>query len=236
MELSVVKQLWGNLATTRADLSQSCLLVIQLCPTLYNPMDCSPAGSSVHGISQVRILEWVAIPFSRGPPCTRGQTRDSCIAGRFYILWAIKEVLPGGRLTPAWVESRLSSVFTCPSISPVCPGEGGVSSMYSTRGLSHSVCSLTHSLPSVAVCPFRSVFSFETPPRGKGMNPVTFFLMLPDYVCIFLKTLVILESFCQFPVSFQWEFFHMWMYFWYVCGSTWALCLSSYSPILICFF
>ena len=49
MELSVVKQLWGNLATTRADLSQSCLLVIQLCPTLYNPMDCSPPGSSVHG-------------------------------------------------------------------------------------------------------------------------------------------------------------------------------------------
>ena len=86
MELSVVKQLWGNLATTRADLSQSCLLVIQLCPTLYNPMDCSPPGSSVHGISQARILEWVAIPFSRGPPCTRGQTRVSCIAGRFYIL------------------------------------------------------------------------------------------------------------------------------------------------------
>ena len=38
------------------------VLVAQSCPTLCNAMDCSPPGSSVHGISQVRILEWVAIP------------------------------------------------------------------------------------------------------------------------------------------------------------------------------
>ena len=37
----------------------------QLCPTLYDPMDCSPPGSSVHGILQARILEWVAMPSSR---------------------------------------------------------------------------------------------------------------------------------------------------------------------------
>ena len=36
------------------------------CPTLCNPMDCSPAGSPVHGILQARILEWVIIPFSKG--------------------------------------------------------------------------------------------------------------------------------------------------------------------------
>ena len=40
--------------------------VVQWCPTLCDPMDCSPPGSSVHGILQARILEWVAIPFSRG--------------------------------------------------------------------------------------------------------------------------------------------------------------------------
>ena len=40
--------------------------VTQLCPTLCNPVDCSPPGSSVHGILQARILEWVAISFSRG--------------------------------------------------------------------------------------------------------------------------------------------------------------------------
>ena len=42
------------------------VLIAQLCPTLCNPMDCSLPGSSVHGIFQARILEWVAIPFSRG--------------------------------------------------------------------------------------------------------------------------------------------------------------------------
>ena len=41
-------------------------LVTQSCPALCNPMDCSPPASSVHGISQASILEWVAIPFSRG--------------------------------------------------------------------------------------------------------------------------------------------------------------------------
>ena len=42
-----------------------CVLVAQSCPTFHDPMDCSPQGSSVHGILQARILEWVAIPFSR---------------------------------------------------------------------------------------------------------------------------------------------------------------------------
>ena len=40
-----------------------CVLVAQSCPTLCNPMDCSPPGSSIQGILQARILEWVAIPF-----------------------------------------------------------------------------------------------------------------------------------------------------------------------------
>ena len=42
-----------------------CVLITQLCPTLCDPMDCSPSSSSVHGISQAIILEWVAISFSR---------------------------------------------------------------------------------------------------------------------------------------------------------------------------
>ena len=45
-----------------------------------NPMTCSPPGSSVHGISQARILEWVAISFSRGSSCPRDQIQVSCIA------------------------------------------------------------------------------------------------------------------------------------------------------------
>ena len=43
-----------------------CVLVAQSRTTLCNPMDCRPSGSSVHGVPQMRILEWVAIPFSRG--------------------------------------------------------------------------------------------------------------------------------------------------------------------------
>ena len=45
-----------------------CVLVVQSCPALSNPMDCSLPGSSVHGILQARILDWLAIPFSRDLP------------------------------------------------------------------------------------------------------------------------------------------------------------------------
>ena len=59
-------------------------------PTLCNPMDCSLPGSSVHGISQARILEWVAISFSRGSSQTRDRTWVPCIAGKFFTIWAIR--------------------------------------------------------------------------------------------------------------------------------------------------
>ena len=49
-----------------------------------DPMDCSPQGSSVHGILQARILEGVAISFSRGSSRSRNRTHVSCIAGRFF--------------------------------------------------------------------------------------------------------------------------------------------------------
>ena len=62
----------------------------QSCLTLCNPMDCSLTGSPVHGIFQARILEWVAIPFSRRPSQPRDQTQVSCIAGRFFTIWATR--------------------------------------------------------------------------------------------------------------------------------------------------
>ena len=58
----------------------------QSCPTLCNPMDCSPPGFSVHGILQARILEWVAIPFSRGFSQPKNRPLVSCIAGKFFII------------------------------------------------------------------------------------------------------------------------------------------------------
>ena len=56
--------------------------IAQSCLTFYDPMDCSPSGSSVHGILQARILEWVAIPFSRGSSQPGAQTQVSCFAGQ----------------------------------------------------------------------------------------------------------------------------------------------------------
>ena len=57
-----------------------------MCPTLCDTMDCSPLGSSVHGIPQVRELEWVAIPFSRGSSWLRDQTKTPWIIGSLYCL------------------------------------------------------------------------------------------------------------------------------------------------------
>ena len=65
--------------------------VTQSCPTLCNPTDCSPQGSSVHGILQARTLEWAAISFSRGSSWPWDQTRVSRIAGRCFTIWATRE-------------------------------------------------------------------------------------------------------------------------------------------------
>ena len=62
---------------TALELTAVCMRakLFQSCPTLWVPMDCSPPGSSVHGISQTRILEWVAISFSTGSSGPRGQNQ-----------------------------------------------------------------------------------------------------------------------------------------------------------------
>ena len=72
------------------DVSSICMfvLVLQSCPTLCDPTDCSLPGFSVHGILQVRIPEGIAIPFSRGTSQPRDWTLISCLAGRFFTIWA----------------------------------------------------------------------------------------------------------------------------------------------------
>jgi len=62
------------------------ILVTKSCPTLGTPWTVAPPGTCVHGISQARILERVAIPFSRGSSRSRDQTQVSCIAGRFFTI------------------------------------------------------------------------------------------------------------------------------------------------------
>ena len=66
---------------------------LQLCPTLFNPMNYSYPGSSVLGILHSTMMEWVAIPFSRSSSWLRDWTRVSCIAGEFFTDPATREDL-----------------------------------------------------------------------------------------------------------------------------------------------
>ena len=64
----------------------------QSCPTLCDTMDYSLPGSSILGIFQARVLEWVAISFSRESSWSSDQTWVSCIVGRCFTIWATREV------------------------------------------------------------------------------------------------------------------------------------------------
>ena len=79
------------------------VLVAQSCLTLCDPI-CSLPGSSVHGILQARILEWVAIPFSRGSSWPRDWTWASCTAGRCFTIWATREA-PGRPETKVFLKT-----------------------------------------------------------------------------------------------------------------------------------
>ena len=72
-------------------LSALSVLVAQSRLTLWDPMDCSLPGSSVREILQARIMEWVAIPFSKGSSWSKDWTWVSCIAGSFFTIWATRE-------------------------------------------------------------------------------------------------------------------------------------------------
>ena len=79
--------------------------------TLCNPMDYSLLGSSVHGIFQARVLEWVAISFSRGSSGPRDRTQVSHIAGRCFIIWAIREAYKTINLSIQVTKMHLSKFY-----------------------------------------------------------------------------------------------------------------------------
>ena len=78
--------------------------------------DCSPPGSSVHGIFQTSILEWVSVSFSRGSSWSRDQTQVSCTAGRFFTDWSTKEAPTDYCFQPVYAR-RGDMWFPC------CPKE-----------------------------------------------------------------------------------------------------------------
>ena len=69
-------------------------------------MDCSPPGSSVPGVLQARILEWIVIPYSRASSWPRNQTWVACIAGSFFTVWAAREALE-------ILESKCFAICNC---------------------------------------------------------------------------------------------------------------------------
>ena len=89
------------------------VLVVQSIPTLCDLMDCSLPGSSIHRILQARILEWVAISFSRGSSWPRDRTRVSCIAGRFFTVWATREAYQFLTLVNRPLPWNLSKINLC---------------------------------------------------------------------------------------------------------------------------
>ena len=82
-------------------------LLLQLCPTLWDPMDYSPPGSSVHGLLQARILEWVAIPFSKGSSWPRNCCLQCLVHWQEFTIYASIEYM----LVP-YVQIY-TSMFTC---------------------------------------------------------------------------------------------------------------------------
>ena len=101
------------------------VLLTQSCLTLCDPMDRSPPGSSVHGVLQAKILEWIAISFSRGSYWPRDRTWVSCIAGRLFTVWATREALR------SWAGPENSWLYNNPQIySTAIDGASGKEPAY----------------------------------------------------------------------------------------------------------
>ena len=111
----------------RLRMSGKTVLVAQLCLILCDRMDCSPPGSSVRGILQARILEWVAIPSSRGSSRPRDQTPLSCVEGRFFTIRATDEqVSIAKRRQHMSKEINASPVMVLRQTSNACSVQGPV--------------------------------------------------------------------------------------------------------------
>ena len=153
-------------------------------------MDCSLSGSSVHGIFQARVLEWIAISFSKGSSWPRNWTRASHIAGRCFTVWATRE------------DSRISYKCTYipfllkgylyPFLSPTLSQPSRLSE--STRLYSKEVKHFLFDSPlliETSVVPFvtlLSLFVDLTPPRVcvslcRTLSPLLRFVLMTSLWC-----------------------------------------------------
>ena len=108
--------------------------VAQLCLTFCDPMDCSLSGSSVHGIFQARVLEWIAISFPRRPSRPRNRTQVSRIAGRRFTVWATREAQIFIYLAAPDLSCSMQDLVPQPGFEPGSPALGVQSlSCWATR-------------------------------------------------------------------------------------------------------
>ena len=149
---------------------------VQSSPTLCYPMDCSPPGSSVHGILQARVLEWVAISFSRGPSWPRDRTLISCVScisciGRQTLYhWATWEAL---REAGNWVNN-----WSCPY------GDASIKILYVTGLGSFQVDE--HKVPG-GWLPRRGHGSLRVHTHTHAHTHHFFHLALPDFMSFIIK-------------------------------------------------
>ena len=148
---------------SESEVSQSCL-------TLSNPVDCSPRGSAIHGIFQARVLEWVAISFSRGSSRPEDWTQISRIGGRRFTIWATKEVLFSSvQFSHSVVSDSLRPHESqharphCPSPTPRVHSDSRPLSQWCHPAISSSVVpfsSCPQSLPASESFPMSQLFAW----------------------------------------------------------------------------
>ena len=144
-------------------------------------MDCSPPDSSVHGILQARILEWVAIPFSRGSSRPRDWTQISCSAGVFFTVWVTRALLKERQNLSIWqmwklrsrkwydlfkVPNRVSqraqtkNIDSWPQLD-LTPAQGILCCQNTALGSEHSVCRLVCKLGGLWLILLREPFNLN---------------------------------------------------------------------------
>ena len=130
---------YNRITTTASKIQNSSInllkaLVVQLCLILCDAMDCNLPGSSVRGNFQTRILEWIAISFSRGSFWPKAWTWVSCIAGRLFTVWATREA---HHYPPSCFSSvnrkKFSALFSSDKFGPT--GSGAQTSIKNPKGL-----------------------------------------------------------------------------------------------------
>ena len=94
--------------------------VTQSCPTRCDPMDCSPPGSSIHGILQAKILEWVVISLSRGSFQPRDWTWVSHITGRCFTVWTTREALLFAKIVCIWKREAKEAAPLSATVTDSC--------------------------------------------------------------------------------------------------------------------